>query len=297
MSITRRLFLVLLLSLLLPFAARAQVAVGRGTGGGRVETVQLKSKLVGVTLPYNVVLPVDYEAAEARGARYPVLYLLHGLTGHYSDWTERSGVAAYAAQYHLIVVTPEGNNGWYTDSPTEPAEKYESYILQELIPDVDGRYRTIKAREGRAIAGLSMGGYGALKFGVKHPELFIFAGSLSGALKAGAWRQSELNDLTWALIKQTLQRAIGPEGSPTNDLFKLFREVPRERIGSLPYFYLDCGTEDLLFASNRELSGLLLERKIPHEYRQLPGKHEWPYWDAQVRDVLRLAAQKMQASK
>ncbi len=292
---TSRLFLVLLLLLQLSLAARAQV--GRGMGGGRVETVQLKSKLVRATLPYDVVLPVHYEAEENRERRYPVLYLLHGLAGHYSDWTENSGLVAYAAQYHLIVVTPEGNDGWYTDSPVDPSQKYESYILQELIPDVDAHYRTIKAREGRSIAGLSMGGYGALKFGVKHPELFIFAGSLSGALKAGAWRQSELNDLPWALIQQTLRRAVGPEGSATNDLFKLFREVPQERIPSLPFFYLDCGTEDPLFASSRELSGLLLERKIPHEYRQLPGKHEWPYWDAQVQGVLRLAARKMDADR
>jgi S-formylglutathione hydrolase FrmB len=88
----------------------------------------------------------------------------------------------YAAQYRLIVVTPEGNNGWYTDSASTATDKYESYLLKELIPDVEKRFRTIESRYGRGIAGLSMGGYGALKFGLKSPATFAFAGSLSGAV-------------------------------------------------------------------------------------------------------------------
>jgi S-formylglutathione hydrolase FrmB len=225
-----------------------------------------------------------------------VLYLLHGLAGHYSDWTSNAKLASYAAQYHIIVVTPEGNNGWYTDSPTVATDKYESYILQELIPDVEGRYRTLTTREGRAIAGLSMGGYGALKFGVKYPQMFSFAASMSGALKAASWTESEMAKVPWQLVPLTLKRAFGPDANPThaaNDLFKLFRDLPADRISSLPYFYLDCGTEDDLVTASRELSGIFMERKIPHEYRQLPGKHDWPYWDQQVRDILRLAAHKM----
>ncbi|HSE33706.1 MAG TPA: alpha/beta hydrolase-fold protein, partial [Pyrinomonadaceae bacterium] len=125
----------------------------------RVETVQFHSQLINSTLPYSVVLPSDYDGS--RTSRYPVLYLLHGLTGHYSDWLSRTNLADYASQYRLIVVTPEGNDSWYIDSATAPTEKYESYILKELIPDVQKRYRTIEARYARAIAGLSMGGYGA----------------------------------------------------------------------------------------------------------------------------------------
>ena len=116
----------------------------------RVETVKFESKLVNAVLPYNVVLPKDYDTAHAT--RYPVLYLLHGLTGHYSDWVSRTNVADYASHYRLIVVTPEGNDGWYTDSATVATDKYESYILKELIPDVQQRYRTIEARYGRSIA-------------------------------------------------------------------------------------------------------------------------------------------------
>src|SRR5215216_557238 len=105
------------------------------SANGRVESVRLQSKLVNTTLPYNVILPTDYETSKTT--RYPVLYLLHGLMGHYSDWVARTNIADYAAGYRMIVVMPEGNDSWYTDAPTA---KYESYILRELIPDVQERY-------------------------------------------------------------------------------------------------------------------------------------------------------------
>src|SRR5947209_2541408 len=158
-----------------------------------VETVQFQSKLVNATLPYNVVLPPDYRTSSTT--RYPVLYLLHGLTGHYSDWLTKTNVADYAAQYRMVVVMPEGKDGWYADSATVPNDKYESYILKELLPDVEKRYRTIETRFGRGVAGLSMGGYGALKFGLKSPGTFAFAGSLSGALAAPAWTEPDLQSV------------------------------------------------------------------------------------------------------
>ncbi|HET7288772.1 MAG TPA: alpha/beta hydrolase-fold protein, partial [Pyrinomonadaceae bacterium] len=119
------------------------------SANSRVEIVRFQSKLVNATLPYNVILPVDYNSSTT--SRYPVLYLLHGLTGHYTDWVSRTNIADYAQQYRLIVVMPEGNDGWYTDSAIAANEKYESYTLKELIPDVQRRYRTIEARYGRAI--------------------------------------------------------------------------------------------------------------------------------------------------
>jgi S-formylglutathione hydrolase FrmB len=250
----------------------------------RVETVRFQSKLLNTTLPYNVILPNDY--ATARSTRYPVLYLLHGLTGHYSDWVSRTNIAGYASEYRLIVVMPEGNDSWYTN-------KYESYILQELIPDVQQRYRTIEARYARAIAGLSMGGYGAIKFGLKSPHTFAFVASMSGAFAITRFSEEEV-PASW---RESL-RLFGPVGSETrkaNDLFEIVGKMQAERIGSLPYFYFDCGTEDspLIFPSNRELASLMSEKKIPHEYRELPGDHSWSYWDNQVQEILRVAAQKL----
>ena len=261
----------------------------------RVQTVQFQSQLVGKALPYNVVLPVGYDLPASREKRYPVVYLLHGLFGHYDNWTSRTRLTDYTLTHEVIIVTPEGNNGWYTDSELAPKEQYESYIVKELIPDVDRRFRTITDRSGRAIAGLSMGGYGAIKFGVKYPAMFSFAGSMSGAMNAASWTREELSGLP--SVWKSLQQVFGEDGGQmrlSNDLSKRIRDLPNQEIAALPFIYLDCGTEDPLFSSNRSFAELLVSRKIPHEYRQRPGGHSWAYWDAQVQEVLKLALKKMQ---
>jgi len=276
------------LLLLLPFTAHAQ--------SSSVQTVQLQSKLVNTTLSYKVVLPPDYRTSSAT--RYPVLYLLHGFDGHYSDWVTRTNVADYAAQYRLIVVTPEGNNGWYTDSVSTTTDKYESYILKELIPDVGKRFRTIESRYGRGIAGLSMGGYGALKFGLKSPATFAFAGSISGAVAVPSWTEDDYQKLK--SIRDSVFSAFGPLGSEArkaNDIFEITRNLSNARIASLPFLYLDCGTEDIFISDNSRLAALLREKKVPHEFRELPGDHSWPYWNQQVQEVLKVAAGKLRAGK
>ncbi|HET6863104.1 MAG TPA: alpha/beta hydrolase family protein, partial [Pyrinomonadaceae bacterium] len=182
----------------------------------------------------------------------------------------------------MIIVTPEGNNGWYTDSATNQTEKYESYIINELIADVDSRYRTIRDRRGRAIAGNSMGGYGALKFGLKHPEFFKLAASMSGAF-----------DTPTRTDDKSIMAVFGDAGSSVrqeNDIERLARGVNPDKMASLPYFYLDCGLDDPWLGANNHFADVLSETKIPYEYRRLPGGHVWPYWDKQVREVLNVAA-------
>jgi putative tributyrin esterase len=261
----------------------------------RVETIQFQSTLVGKTLPYNVILPRDYRVSATR---YPVLYLLHGWAGHYSDWVTRTNIADYVSQYRMIVVMPEGNNSWYIDSASVATDKYDDYILHELIPDVQHRYRTLESRYGRGIGGLSMGGYGALKFGLKHPEMFAFAGSLSGTLAAATWTQNDLK--SFASIYDSLRNSFGTEGSETrksNDIFEAVRRFTPAQIAALPYFYFDCGTEDFFLGVNEQFAVLLTEKKIAHEFRELPGTHGWPYWDQQVKELLKVAAEKMKARK
>ena len=257
-----------------------------------VETIQFHSQLVNATLPYNVILPPDYRSSSAT--RYPVLYLLHGLGGHYGDWVTHTNLADYAAQYRMIVVTPEGNDGWYVDGASGSNDKYEAYILQELMPDVDKRYRTIQSRYGRAVAGLSMGGYGAIKYGLKYPSTFAFAASMSGAFAVTRYTEKEMGGANWEPFLKT----FGPVGSEThkaNDIFEITKALTPTRVALLPYFYFDCGTEDAArhINANRELSEMFLEKKIAHEYRELPGDHSWAYWDEQVPEVLKLAAQKL----
>ncbi len=197
--------------------------------------IQLKSTLLGKTISYRILYPVKYQYPDNREKRFPVVYLLHGITGQSANWLEKTGVAKYAAQYDLFIVLVEGGNGWYTDSATVPADKYESYILRELIPNVEKRFRVSTEHEGRAIAGLSMGGYGAIKFGLKHPEMFALAASMSGAFKAPSWTtDKELKDP--GVIRDSVLQTFGPSDSPTraaNDVFKLAREVPAKQIASL----------------------------------------------------------------
>jgi S-formylglutathione hydrolase FrmB len=259
----------------------------------RYETVQFESRLVGAALPYNVILPADYKRGSSKNRRYPVLYLLHGLGGSAGDWVSaRAHLADYAAQYPFIIVVPEGKDGWYTDG-LAPREKFESYFVEELIPDVDQRFRTITSREGRAVAGLSMGGYGSMKFALRRPELFAFAASMSGALAVASWTPDQRIP---EFVKPSVLRVYGEAGSRVrleNDVYKIVRELTPERAKALPFIYLDCGTEDFLLTNSRDFSALLTEKKIAHEFRELPGEHSWPYWDRQVQEVLRLATRKL----
>jgi putative tributyrin esterase len=261
-------------------------------------TVQFESRLAGRAMPYGVVLPAGYARDAARGRRFPVLYLLHGLYGSHADWLSKTRLATYAAEHRLIVVTPEGGNGWYTDSATVELDRYESYIIRELIPEVERRFSAERSRGGRAVAGLSMGGYGALKFGIKYPDMFALAASMSGAVGAASW-QSE-DELPGGLFRASVVRTFGPPGGATkaeNDLFRLVAGLGPEEAARLPFLYLDCGTEDglRLLPQNRALADLLVARKVAHEYRQLPGDHNWAYWDRQVREVLRLASARLSA--
>jgi S-formylglutathione hydrolase FrmB len=278
--------LFLSLALSLPFSVQAQKAETENVVKlNGFQNYKLNSKLTNREMPYRVILPANYNNSNEK-TFYPVIYLLHGLTGHFDNWTDRTKLAEYAKKYNYIIVTPEGGDGWYTDSVSVPADKYESYIIQELIPEVDKKFRTIADREHRFIAGLSMGGYGAIKFGLKYPEKFALVGSFSGALGIVALPSKATT--TFPSIKNV----FGEDESPTrknNDIFRVVRESTTEQIKALPFIYFDCGTEDFLFQSNRDFADLLIEKKIKHEFRQLPGRHDWTYWNAQVQQFLELS--------
>lgn len=249
----------------------------------RVETVDLRSALLERPIPYRVALPGDASSGT------PVVYLLHGLDGNSSDWFERTEVEEQAAALGLAVVTPEGGAGWYTDAPGAP---WERSLLEEVLPDVERRFPVARERAGRAIAGLSMGGYGALKVAVRHPTRFALAASISGVVAAPS-HNARADGSRWALLRESLDRAFpDPVTARANDLFALLREPGGvER----PFLYFDCGLDDPFLAQNRELAALLVEAKVPHEFRQRPGTHGWDYWREQVGEVLRLAARRLRA--
>ncbi len=279
---------VLLMSIQLVLGQTAPAVTAKAQSAETV-TLKLKSSLMGREMPYRVIIPANYKTKPE--SRFAVIYLLHGLTGHYNNWTDRTRLAEYALMHQFIVVTPEGDNGWYTDAISIPNDKYESYILKELIPEIDKQYRTVADRDHRFIAGLSMGGYGAVKFGLKYPAMFSVVGSFSGALGAAGY-----NETSTGAIGKSMAAVFGPANSETrrtNDIFSIVRELTPERLKLLPFIYQSCGTEDFLIQNNRDFVALLVEKKVPHEYRQHPGGHTWPFWDTHVREFLDLVSRRM----
>jgi S-formylglutathione hydrolase FrmB len=226
-------------------------------------------------MPYRVVLP----ASISPGSKLPVIYLLHGGDGGFRDWSNYTDVARFA-EHGLILVMPDAGNSYYTNSAEHPQERYEDYIVRDLISDVETRFPVASDRAHRAILGISMGGFGAIKLSLHHLELFSFAGGLSSAIdvpnrpfsvmRIGQWRQ---------------HRAIfGAWGSPTrrdNDPFVLARTV--DPVTS-PYFYLTCGDAEGLLPANRSFAHLLDERHFHYEFHVVPGGHNWNQWNACLED-------------
>jgi S-formylglutathione hydrolase FrmB len=251
---------------------------------------KLNSKLLNRQISYAVVLPKNYQADDQT--RFPVVYLLHGFGGSHKDFVSFPELFEIYSLHKFIVVTVEGEKGFYTDSQTKPDEKHESYVIKELIPEVDKNFRTISARNARAIVGDSMGGYGALKFGLKYPQMFAMVGSWSGGLTIASWRKPSEIDFIVPNIKESLTSVFGDGSNPAtlqaNDLFELIKNVPTEKISSLPFIYLDCGTEDELglLKPNQQFAEIMVNRKIRHEYRQVPGEHTVQLY--RLGDVLEL---------
>lgn len=230
-----------------------------------------------------MVLPSGYDHEQRR---YPVLYLLHGFSDHYSAWAEKSNVVENAASYPLILVMPEGGNGWYTNGAL-PDSRWEDYVMTEVIPYIREHYRTLQGQKMSAIAGLSMGGYGALKLALKYHTQFSFAASLSGSLKITDWSEDLKRPPE---VARAATAAFGPENSAARTVNSLSALL--EAAGSdLPFIYLDCGTEDDLFPASRQFSALLLQKNLPHEYRERPGAHDWKEWDHQINQVLQVLAE------
>lgn len=279
--------LLFVFALSLPFSIHAQKSAISKTDGFR--ELKLDSKLMKREMPYRVILPVGYENSGEK-TFYPVIYLLHGLTGHYNNWTDSTKLVEYAKDYKFIIVTPEGANGWYSDSVSAPNDKYESYIIQELIPEIEKKFRAKTDRENRVIAGLSMGGFGAMKFGLKYSDKFALLGSFSGALGIVPIPTKAMK--SFASVEEVLG-ADDSEARKQNDVIRLVRDINALGKKNLPFIYFDCGTEDFLFQSNRDFADLLLQKKIPHEFRQLPGAHNWNFWDEQIQEFLELSEKKL----
>ena len=219
---------------------------------------------------FTAIVPDD------KPGPFPVLYLLHGLSDDHTAWTRRTSLERYVDGLPLIVVMPNGERSFYTDSQSSPKAAFETYLTRDLLGFVDRTFRTAPTRKGRVLAGLSMGGYGAVKLALKHPDLYCAAVSHSGAVGFG--RRSFGPGTEWAAIMG--QNAMGGP----NDIFALAESISP---ADLPALRIDCGVDDFLIEENRALDAHLTALGIPHEYEEHPGEHNWDYWDRHIQDTLK----------
>jgi putative tributyrin esterase len=209
---------------------------------------------------------------------FPVLYLLHGLSDDHTMWMRRTSLERYVEGLPLVVVMPDGFRSFYTDNHAGPA--YGRYMIEDVLGFAE-RTLPIKAtRANRCISGLSMGGYGAIRLALAHPELFVSASSHSGALM----------NFRSKTAKEDLRRfpaVFGPK--PKNSAHDVFflSEACKAKRGPKPKLRLDTGSEDHLAERSRAFSAHLTAIGYAHEYEEFPGGHNWEYWDTHVRDALR----------
>lgn len=235
------------------------------------------------TIKYVVLLPADSK----RETRYPVLYLLHGLYGNHTDWTTRTELAEYSLSLPLIIVMPDAENSWYTNSWNDSSARFEDFIVRDLPGDVAGKYNADTTRQ--AIAGLSMGGYRALKLALKHPSKYFFAAGLSSAISVPRDIDARMRQYSNGVMIESLRKAFA--GSPdsflvANDVLALASHAK----GTLPYFYLVHGIQDSYapyLSAHRTLVETFQRRHIVYEYHEVPGEHSWVFWGKEIQLVLR----------
>ena len=231
-----------------------------------------------VILPQQTATQIGMKGA-ARVGPPPVLYLLHGLSDDDTIWLRRTSIERYVAPLGLAVVMPQVGRSFYADEAY--GGRYGTFLTDELPTLVDSFFHVSDRREDTFVAGLSMGGYGALKWALTHPQRFAAAASLSGAADL-----TVLNSVRGQPEDpQLATRVFGDRplvGGP-DDLSWLLRQAEP---ADLPSLYVCCGTEDPLLGGSRDFAGLCAHLGVPVTTSFRPGAHEWGYWDRQIQDVL-----------
>lgn len=239
--------------------------------------ITFRSAALGRDMQYRVILPL-----ETADQKLPVVYLLHGGGGGFRDWSNDSDVASFAER-GLILVMPEGESSYYTNAVDPPQDRFEDYITHDLISDVESHFPVAAGRANRSIIGLSMGGFGAVKIGLRHPDLFAFVGGLSSAIDVPR-RAFSVKRLQQSRHYNSI---FGPSGSQTrrdNDPFILARTANPE---GAPHFFLTCGEQEGLLPANREFAALLAQRHFKFEFHTVRGGHDWNQWNAWLTTVFR----------
>ncbi len=256
------------------------------------ESLKYYSEILGRDVSYSVYLPKDYDGGTMN---FPVLYLFHGYSDDETGWIQYGQVQRIADREidkeraaQMIIVMPDAGVTWYVNSADGKAA-YEDFVIQELIPHIDADFRTRKDRQFRAVAGLSMGGYGALMFGLRHPDVF---GS-SGVLSAGVFTDEEVLEMEQNRWNNLMGQPFGKDLSGASRLQGNYaRYAPQKMIDSYQEqdqstkFYIDCGDDDFLILGNLALHAQMIKANIEHEFRVRDGSHSWSYWRSALPEVL-----------
>jgi putative tributyrin esterase len=243
-------------------------------------TINYHSRSLQKASSFNIVFPDD----PAISRPWSVFYLLHGLSDDHTIWMRRTSIERYVEGLPLVVVMPDGGRGWYTNAAVGYA--HEDDLVKDVVGLVDRTFPVTAERSGRAIGGLSMGGYGAVKLGLKHHEMFASVNSHSGSV--GAQRDLKLmKDLS-----PEFERVFGksPMGGPEDPA----AIVERIDHGRIPALLLDCGTDDFLLEQNRAFHRHLETLHVAHEYHEFPGGHNWAYWDKHVQEAIAFHTRNLQ---
>lgn len=240
--------------------------------------VTFKSYVLGMDCSANVIFP---QPMPGTPLKKPVktLYLLHGLSDDHTAWTRWTSIERYAAEYGIAVVMPNVHRSFYSDKKN--GGKYFTFVSEELISLMEEMFPLSNSREDRYAAGLSMGGYGAVKLGLSCPEKFSAAASLSGALDILGRIAAEAD-----LHEEFLYILDAPkEEREKNDLFFLAEKLYLSG-KQKPRLYIWCGTEDFLYTDNLKFVDFLKKTDFEFKYEESEGDHSWGYWDAKIRTVL-----------
>ena len=239
----------------------------------QADTVEVMSESMGRSIKNVVIVPMEYiYFNDAQATRYPVLYLLHGAYGCYSDWSKKTDLNLLANEFGVIIVCPDGQDSWYFDSPIDPTMQFETYVSKELVEYIDSHYRTYGNRYMRAITGLSMGGHGALFLAWRHPDVFWSCGSMSGNMDITQFPDS------WHIKDRLGELAANPQRWRDHavcnqvDLLKNSTLTPAQNI------IIDDGLNDIFIKNNIALHEQLVAAGIDHDFTVRPGRHSWDYW-------------------
>lgn len=252
--------------------------------------VNFYSDVLGEWMGMNVILPQETKKegpglCKREDGTYPVLYLLHGMSGDQTMWCRKTSIERYVEGLGLAVVMPTTHMGWYTD--TSYGMKYWTYISRELPEICQKMFPQIsQKREDHYAAGLSMGGYGAWKMALGAPGYFCAAASLSGALDLSEMVEGEKDSLEQSPeYWEGIFGSIGKVEGSANDLMELARRLSVEG-RPCPRLYAWCGTEDFIYPYNVSAVRKLREMGYEVTFEKSPGDHQWKYWDEQIKRVL-----------